>query len=364
MGLCLGASDNADPEQLAQNKRVESQLKAELKARRLERSILVLGAGGCGKSTFLSQVKRFHGRSAGEEFPAEHTAAVLRGNLLDNAAALVAKFTPTDGKPAAPAGFSAPPSDAAATLAGLNKLLSGATPPDAAAFCEQFGQLLAHRYWRKRLEPRLELLKLSDAARFLFDNHVRIMDANFQPSLDDVMWMRQRTSGVVDYFFSYKEMKLKIVDVGGQRAERSKWIHCFADVNVLVFFASLGEYDLTLEEDPATNRMHESLTLWEEIVNSRWFLNKPVTLVLNKRDVFEKKFPLSPLSKTFVDFPKDGDVEQGMQFIAEKFLACLPSREKCAHFFTCATQGDSIRPIIESIMQAMLTASLESSGLL
>ena len=42
----------------------------------------------------------------------------------------------------------------------------------------------------------------------------------------------------------------RIVDVGGQRSERKKWIHCFEDVYPL-FFVALSAYDLRLREEQA-----------------------------------------------------------------------------------------------------------------
>ena len=41
----------------------------------------------------------------------------------------------------------------------------------------------------------------------------------------------------------------RIVDVGGQRSERKKWIHCFEDVTAILFFVALSAYDLGLRED-------------------------------------------------------------------------------------------------------------------
>ena len=38
-------------------------------------------------------------------------------------------------------------------------------------------------------------------------------------------------------------------DVGGQRSERKKWIHCFEGVTAIIFIVALSEYDLTLAED-------------------------------------------------------------------------------------------------------------------
>ena len=43
----------------------------------------------------------------------------------------------------------------------------------------------------------------------------------------------------------------RIVDVGGQRSERKKWIHCFEDVTAILFFVALSAYDLGLREEQA-----------------------------------------------------------------------------------------------------------------
>ena len=32
-------------------------------------------------------------------------------------------------------------------------------------------------------------------------------------------------------------------DVGGQRSERKKWIHCFEDVTAIIFCVAMSEYD-------------------------------------------------------------------------------------------------------------------------
>ena len=47
-------------------------------------------------------------------------------------------------------------------------------------------------------------------------------------------------------------------------------------------------------EDDTTNRMDESLTLFEEIVNSRWFTKSSFILFLNKKDLFAEKVHAYP----------------------------------------------------------------------
>lgn len=96
-------------------------------------------------------------------------------------------------------------------------------------------------------------------------------------------------------------------DVGGQRSERKKWIHCFESVTSIIFCTALSEYDEVLLEQrsqvrhmhsvprvavliiPAQNRMAESLELFDSIINSRWFLRTSIILFMNKIDVFRDK---------------------------------------------------------------------------
>ena len=48
---------------------------------------------------------------------------------------------------------------------------------------------------------------------------------------------------LIDTFFHFR-----MVDVGGQRSERRKWIHCFENVTSIMFLVALSEYDQVLVE--------------------------------------------------------------------------------------------------------------------
>ena len=50
----------------------------------------------------------------------------------------------------------------------------------------------------------------------------------------------------------YFIMPSRIVDVGGARSERRKWIQCFNDVRAVLFVCALSGYDMTLFEDGKT----------------------------------------------------------------------------------------------------------------
>ena len=46
-------------------------------------------------------------------------------------------------------------------------------------------------------------------------------------------------------------------DVGGQRSERKKWIHCFEAVTSIIFCVALSEYDQVLLEESGQVSVHK-----------------------------------------------------------------------------------------------------------
>lgn len=127
-------------------------------------------------------------------------------------------------------------------------------------------------------------------------------------------------------------------DVGGQRSERKKWIHCFEAVTSIIFCVALSEYDQVLLEESGQNRMAESLVLFESVINSRWFLRTSVIvrisryhsgwlrlktassqLFLNKIDLFKVKLPKVPLDKYFPEYTGGADVNKAAKYILWRF---------------------------------------------
>ena len=109
-------------------------------------------------------------------------------------------------------------------------------------------------------------------------------------------------------------------DVGGQRSERKKWIHCFDSVTSIIYCAVLSEYDQVLSEERGQNRMIESLVLFESIINSRWFSKTIIILLLNKIDVFRSKLSKVPLEKYFPAYTGGQDINKAVKYILWKFM--------------------------------------------
>ena len=60
--------------------------------------------------------------------------------------------------------------------------------------------------------------------------------------------MRKTTTGIQETVLQFGDVNFKLVDVGGQRSERRKWIHCFENVTSIIFLVALSEYDQILFE--------------------------------------------------------------------------------------------------------------------
>lgn len=43
-----------------------------------------------------------------------------------------------------------------------------------------------------------------------------------------------------------------MVDVGGQRPERRKWVECYADADAVIFCAALSEFDQVRTDQSAS----------------------------------------------------------------------------------------------------------------
>ena len=149
------------------------------------------------------------------------------------------------------------------------------------------------------------------------------------------------------------------IDVGGQRNERRKWIHCFEDVMLLMFLTAVSEFDQVCEEDEVTNRMRESLLLFETILDYVYFQTTNVILFLNKKDVLEEKLAAGKkISQYFPEFPgPDGNYDAAVEFFKTEFLsknedADESDRQIFVHE-TCATDEKNIR-VVDTVVQATI----------
>jgi guanine nucleotide-binding protein G(i) subunit alpha len=217
--------------------------------------------------------------------------------------------------------------------------------------------------YEKRYECQFHI---PDGAMHFLKDLDRIDPPNFKPNNEDILHCRRKTTGIVQVQFKNGEAMFKLIDVGGQRSERKKWKSVFQDVDVLIYVASLGDYDLLCYEDDTTNRLVESLDLFEEHMNSA-FKEIPIMLFLNKTDVFKKKLSegKTKLEQFFPDYTGGPDFDNASKFIENKFLGKLQENKERVHVhYTCATSADSIRQVFDEVKNFVLQKGINGNKLM
>ncbi|KAG6890507.1 hypothetical protein C0995_007706 [Termitomyces sp. Mi166 len=204
---------------------------------------------------------------------------------------------------------------------------------------------------------------------YFFSSLDRLFDPEYIPVEQDIIRCRARTIGITETTFELRDHQMLMVDVGGQKSERRKWIHCFQDVTSILFLVSLSGYDQCLVEDRDANQMQDAMTIWDSICHSQWFKSTSIILFLNKNDLFEKKIPTSDIKNFFPDFDgESGDIRAGRDYFKRRFakLAQKAGRSKereiyiqyAAVLFSWSHQIDSGPFSLSSITTATDTAML------
>ncbi|CAN6629453.1 guanine nucleotide-binding protein alpha-2 subunit [Trichomonascus vanleenenianus] len=205
---------------------------------------------------------------------------------------------------------------------------------------------------------------IMDSAPYFFANVQRIGHPDYIPNVADILRARIKTTGIYETKFDMGGMNIHMYDVGGQRSERKKWIHCFDNVTLIIFCVALSEYDQVLLEADGQNRMAESLVLFESVVNSRWFMRTAVVLFLNKIDVFTEKLPHSPLENFFPDYTGGNDINKAAKYILWRFTRLNRAGLHIYPHLTQATDTSNIRLVFAAVKETILQNSLKDSGIL
>ncbi|KAG9354050.1 hypothetical protein JZ751_012174 [Albula glossodonta] len=313
------------------------------------------GTGESGKSTFIKQMRIIHGSGYSEEDRRTFTKLVYQNIFISMQAMVQALKTlkipfVDDGN-----------IHYANVINEVDVSHVGSLQPKHA---EAIKKLWSDQGIQKCYERRREY-QLSDSTKYYLSDLDRIASPSYVPTLEDILRVRAPTSGIIEYPFDLDNVIFRMVDVGGQRSERRKWIHSFERVTSIMFLVALSEYDQFLVESDTENRMQESKSLFRTILTYSWFQESSIILFLNKTDLFEEKIMHSDLADYFPEYtgPKH-NAESAKQFVLEMFLDQNPDREKrlYAHY-TCATDTENIRFVFAAVKDTLLRNNLREFNL-
>ncbi|GJQ73083.1 hypothetical protein Trydic_g1713 [Trypoxylus dichotomus] len=335
MGCAVSAP--GDKEASERSKKIDRDLRVDGEKAASEVKLLLLGAGESGKSTIVKQMKIIHETGYSKE-EREQYRPVVYSNTIQSLMAIIR---------------------------AMGQLRIDFADPSRADIARQFftyasaaeeGELttelviLMKKLWQ---DPGVQLCfarsreyQLNDSAAYYLNALERISQPNYIPSQQDVLRTRVKTTGIVETHFMFKGLHFKMFDVGGQRSERKKWIHCFEGVTAIIFCVALSGYDLVLAEDEEMNRMVESMKLFDSICN--------------------KKITRSPLTICFPEYTGQNTYEEASAYIRTKFVNLNKRKDKKEIYthFTCATDTNNIQFVFDAVTDVIIKNNLKDIGLL
>ncbi|CAO3597797.1 unnamed protein product [Absidia cylindrospora] len=335
---------------------IDNQLRMEKINMRNQVKLLLLGAGESGKSTIQKQVKLIHDEGFSEEERLAYTEIIF-SNTIQSMRVILDAMEMLDIPLA-----NSNNNDAVQLI-----MIQPDQMSDCALPCDVVRAIKS--LWAddgvKTAFNRSNEYQLNDSASYYFDCIDRISKEGYLPTDQDVLRSRVKTTGITETSFKIGELTYRMFDVGGQRSERKKWIHCFENVTAIIFMVAISEYDQVLIEDESTNRMQEALTLFDSICNSRWFAKTSTILFLNKTDIFKTKLLSSPLSNCFPDFKGGADEHVAREYIKNRFTSINHSPDKQVYtHFTCATDTEQVEFVLSAVHDIILQNNLRDVGLI
>jgi len=358
---CFGSKDS-NKEAEVQSSQINKEIKKETTKAKNNIKILLLGTGDCGKSTFLKQLSIINGD---KENPNLHTiyVSVLRDNALSGAQTVIRYLKDWNIK-------------LLPELTDPMESIINAASNYSLGVAKQIEFFASFPMIQKILTERGDEMVLQGGVlgiKYYFQNAIRYA-SDFTPTTEDILKSRRKTTGVIESKFEMMGHNFAVIDVGGQRSERKKWLNCFDKVTAIIFLTAINEYDMVLEEDDHTNRLVESLKLWKALTSTLCFKAIPFMLFLNKSDLFKEKIERVPLKSCFTDYEKfieAKDVrgkhpfEQGCSYFKSLYRAQCEGKETTfvAHV-TCAIDTDSIKVVWQTVSESIIETLLKDYGMM
>ncbi|KAI0045735.1 heterotrimeric G protein alpha subunit 4 [Auriscalpium vulgare] len=362
MGLCMssGGVDVSDEDKRL-HREAEKQLKDARTKMAAQVKVLLLGSGDSGKSTILKQMRLIH-RIPFSSQEVESYRQLVFNNLTHGLKYLIDSMVDMDLE------VSADNSE------HIDLIENAPDLRDGEAFPNQYYQPLqalwsdsgVQKAWERGNEAALP-----ENLLYFFSDLDRLFNPEYIPTEQDIVRCRARTIGITETVFQLRDHEMLMVDVGGQKSERRKWIHCFQDVTSILFLVSLSGYDQCLVEDKDANQMQDAMTIWDSICHSQWFKSTSIILFLNKNDLFQAKIQHSDIKTFFPDYDGEpGDANTGREYFKKRFarLAQKAGRSKEREIYihiTTATDTALLRVVMAAVEgNIVLRRNLEVAALI
>jgi len=204
---------------------------------------------------------------------------------------------------------------------------------------------------------------------YLMDNLDRFVAPTFIPSNEDILYARQRTTGTQTTTFITERYKWTLIDVGGQKPERQKWLDVIKEgVDCMIFFAALDEYNMESSEEKNKTKMEISLEVFSEVMNAEETQNVCTLIFLNKIDLFKKKIEnddsFKDFQKIYPNYKGEADVNKATDYIKSLFIEQVPEGSDQENLYvhtTCALDTRAMNTVFDSVKDYIWKKRMEDA---
>jgi len=312
----------------------------------MDLSHTIQGAGDSGKSTFLKQMLLYH-KDGFSDVELNNARNAIQGSVFRSAQILASKIRRDDLTDPGRKSWDYITDETIVPNPDCGKVIA-----------DFWAQPKVQEIFVQRIDLKLNLD--SNIATFM-DDSVRVFASDFKPTNADVLASRTITTGIVEQEFPIpkESLTIKIVDVGGQRSERRKWMSQFDNVDLVMYFSALDGYALQMHESES-NRLADDLRLFASLMllvpqKKAW------VFLQNKVDIFKTTLQKYPITEQYPDLPKDKskDPDYCMKFLEDEFRKKWVGQKTAIKFYqTCALDTDQIKMIWGSIKKSLTAETI------
>jgi len=319
--------------------------------------ILCLGVGGCGKTTFVKQLKIIN-NVPWNDVELETFVKAIKSNYIRGMQDAIE----------------------AAKKLGLNlkveneALAKQVDEMRANVDLTEQAVLVLKSLWNDPaiqtvVERHTELLTVTHL-NYFWEHVDRVTQPDFSPNDKDILRARVRTAGANSSSIFIDKQFYQFFDVGGQKPERAKWEYVFTENKfaTIIYFIAADEFDVGNEDAEVFDRtkMEISRFIFSELVNSDMISEGcQIVLFLNRTDLFEIRMNdpdgFQAFQNTFPDYSGGMNKTEGLEYIKDLFLSV--TKKGIKYHYTNALDRESLVVVWRTVKQSLLNETFKDLGI-
>ncbi|KAF4620276.1 hypothetical protein D9613_000337 [Agrocybe pediades] len=217
-------------------------------------------------------------------------------------------------------------------------------------------------------------IPLEESPGFFLDDLERVLSPNYEPTDEDILRARLRTTGVQEYHFSLDSSNGTprdwiMYDVAGMRTARAAWVPFFREVTALLFLAPISSFNERLDEDPRVYRLEDTFSLWKSLCGNKLLADVQIILLLNKTDLLRRKLEQGVRVQRYMpEYDKPNDFENVSNWFRKVFKAYhvqySPVKREFISHFTSVVDPHATRQTLDAIHETILRKDVVEAGLM